>query len=203
MSNFDLKKFLVENKLTTSSRLQENINTPGFDAFADEVEALFPGDDPRQDKLLDVVHRALIDGDLTLPAHGGESYSKQVHDLAQNLGMLDEVESVEEVEAPVEEGEEIVDENENINKYLTLESPEDIVREIESDIRKITFEAKMKKLKEVIEAMDSKLNSLEEDSNLQGFVNTSKLKEMKRTLKKLRSIDEKYGKEYDKKYSKD
>lgn len=88
MSNFDLRKFLVENKLTTASRLKEE-NTPGFDQFADEIEAMFPDDDPRQDELMDAMHRALIDGDLTLPAHGGESYSKQMHDLAEKLGLLD------------------------------------------------------------------------------------------------------------------
>lgn len=88
MNSFDLRKFLTENKLTAASRLQEE-NTPGFDQFADEIEALFPGDDPRQDKLMDAMHQALIDGDLTLPAYGGESYSKQMHDLAEKLGLFD------------------------------------------------------------------------------------------------------------------
>jgi len=89
MNTFDIRKFLTENKLTTVSRLQEE-NTPGFDRFADAVEDIFPLDDPKHDKLLDAVHDALIDGDISGDPNEPSSYYRQAYALAQKLGLVDE-----------------------------------------------------------------------------------------------------------------
>jgi len=94
------------------------------------------------------------------------------------------------------------EEGQDYSKYLNFESAEEVIKEIESEVSKTTMEAKMSKIKEVIAALEAKANSLEEDSNLKGFVNTGRLKEMRRMTKKLRMTEEKYIKEYEKKFSK-
>jgi len=130
MDNFNLKKFLVENKLTASSR-------------------------------------RLIEQ--------SDDFEEEVH-------------------------EEEVQEGESVSKYLSLEGADAIMKELEKDSSKAYMEAKMSKLKEVIETLESKCKSLEESDDA-AFISSSKLKEMKNTSKKLRKYEEKMVKEYDKKYA--
>lgn len=128
------------------------------------------------------------------------SQLKEVDEPASEnfMDAVDEVEIEEEEVIEPSEGE-----TSDISKYLSFESAEDIIKEIETDISRTTFEAKLSKMKEVITAIDEKVNSLEEDTSLSGFVNTGKIKEMKRMVKKLRGMEEKYSKEYSKKYGKE
>lgn len=95
------------------------------------------------------------------------------------------------------QGDETVSE---VSKYLNLESADDIISEVEKELQKETMERKMSKLKEIISAIDEKANSLEEDANVKEFVNPSKIKEMRRTTKKLRLMHERLTKEYAKKF---
>lgn len=88
-----------------------------------------------------------------------------------------------------------------VSKYLNMESAEDILTEIEKELQKESMERKLNKLKEVISAIDEKANSLEEDANVKEFVNPSKIKEMRRTTKKLRLMQERLTKEYAKKFA--
>lgn len=104
----------------------------------------------------------------------------------------------EEMQAPV--AEEPTAEGSDVTRYLNLESADDVVKEIESEVARVTMEAKIAKIKEVIEAIETKANGLEEDANLEGFVNPARIKEMRRMTKKLRMMQERYTKEYDKKY---
>lgn len=134
--NFDLKKFLVENKLTSTSKLNEE----DYDVPMDETQ---------------------------------EMNTEQP---------IDEVESSD------------------VSKYLAMESADDIISEIDKEVVKTTMEAKMKKIKEIIEAIDQKVNSLEEDSNVKDYVNPSKIKEMRTMSKKLRMTEDRYMKEYNKKF---
>jgi hypothetical protein len=90
----------------------------------------------------------------------------------------------------------------DVYRYLNLESAEAVIKEIESEVARVSLETKINKIKEAIEALDGKANGLEEDSNLQGFVNPARLKEMRRMTKKLRIMQERYAKEYDKKFNK-
>ena len=124
MSNFDIRKFLVENKLTTASRLQEK-NTPGFDRFADAVEDIFPVDDPRHDKLLNAVHDALIDGDIYGDPNEPGSYYRQAYALAQKLGLVEEDGNVDEMISP--EAEERMLGMVNIEAYNNLIRSSEVV----------------------------------------------------------------------------
>jgi len=154
MNNFDIKKFLIENKLTALSRTN---------SVDEDIDNLFTEETHYDDS---VFLNDSIDG--------------------QNVPDMDEVN-----DANISE----------VNKYLNMESAEDIISEIEKDISKTTMEAKLQKIKEVIEAIDEKVNSLEEDSNVKDYVSPVKLKEMRRTNKQLRKMQDRYLKEYDKKFN--
>lgn len=104
----------------------------------------------------------------------------------------------EEMQAPI--AEEPAAEGVDVSRYLNLESADDVVKEIESEVSRVTMEAKIAKIKEVIEAIETKANGLEEDANLEGFVNPARIKEMRRMTKKLRMMQERYTKEYERKY---
>ena len=91
------------------------------------------------------------------------------------------------------------DEGMNVSKYLSMEGAEAIVKELEKDSAKAYMEAKLNTLKEVISTLEGKCNSLEESEDA-AFISQSKLKEMKTTVKKLRKMEEKMIKEYEKKY---
>lgn len=153
-NNFNIKKFLVENKLTSLSKLNTSGDT--YRLFTEEAHY----DD--SEYLSDNINSAQPDA---MPA--------------ENTDIVSEVE-----------------------KYLNLESADDIISEIERDVTKTTMEAKLQKIKEVIQAIDEKANSLEEDSSVKDYVNPSKIREMRRTTKKLRSMQDRLVKEYDKKFAK-
>lgn len=89
-----------------------------------------------------------------------------------------------------------------VSRYLSMESADQIISEIEKEVSKTVTEVKMQKLKEIIEAIDQKVSSLEEDSNVKDYVNPSKIKEMRATSKKLRMMQEKMEKDYTNKYMK-
>lgn len=154
MNNFDIKKFLIENKLTTLSRTNQ-IHRDTDDLFSEETHY-----------------------------NNSESINDSIN--TQEVSAADEVNNVSISE---------------VGKYLNMESAEDIISEIEKDISKTTMEAKLQKIKEVIEAIDEKVNSLEEDSNVKDYISPVKLKEMRRTNKQLRKMQDRYLKEYDKKFN--
>lgn len=154
MNNFDIKKFLIENKLTTLSRTNQ-IDRDTDDLFSEETHY-----------------------------DNSESVNDSIN--TQEVSAADEVNNVSISE---------------VGKYLNMESAEDIISEIEKDISKTTMEAKLQKIKEVIEAIDEKVNSLEEDSNVKDYISPVKLKEMRRTNKQLRKMQDRYLKEYDKKFN--
>jgi len=158
MDNFNLKKFLVENKLTSNSKLlKEEDHEDDYDP--DYEAELATGGDSKYDGYLSA-------------------------DMGGNPDMYEEE----------------VQEGESVSKYLSLEGAEAIMKELEKDSSKAYMEAKMSKLKEVIETLESKCKSLEESDDA-AFISSSKLKEMKNTSKKLRKYEEKMVKEYDKKYA--
>lgn len=152
MNNFDIKKFLVENKLTSNSKVVNSTKN---------TKRLFKEEFHEEEDTFDF----------------GENIDTE-EDFAEDDTVQNEV-----------------------SKFLNMESADDIVSEIEKDINKTTMEAKLQKIKEVIQAIDEKANSLEEDANVKEYVNPSKIREMRRTTKKLRSMQDKLTKEYNKKFS--
>lgn len=77
------------------------------------------------------------------------------------------------------------------------ESIEDRIREIEKKGSVAALEAKMNALDEEIEARESKLNMISENSDFEEFVNTDKVKEIQREIKELTQAKERYGKQYE------
>lgn len=166
MDNFNLRNFLIENKLTTKSRLlNEN--------YSEEEELvgldLEDGPDPED-----------MYGDVTVSHGERKPYRSMMEEEDQELT-------------------DSADEGMNVSKYLSMEGAEAIVKELEKDSAKAYMEAKLNTLKEVISTLEGKCNSLEESEDA-AFISQSKLKEMKTTVKKLRKMEEKMIKEYEKKY---
>ena len=84
-TNFDLKKFLSENK-------QANVvkeNTQGFDALMDAVDDYIDSSHPRYVELQDAVQDALDNGDIdTLEfSHSLSAPSREVEFIAKQLGI--------------------------------------------------------------------------------------------------------------------
>ena len=198
--SFDLKKFLTENKLTKAS-IKEEVNFYTMDQVVNMADRAGNIVLDAKDALHDLavaygeripsgkVQQVLSDYDLELV---------DVLDTSTFEGS--EVSENEEMQAPV--AEEPAAEGVDVSRYLNLESAEAVIKEIESEVARVSLETKINKIKEAIEALDGKANGLEEDSNLQGFVNPARLKEMRRMTKKLRIMQERYAKEYDKKFNK-
>jgi hypothetical protein len=156
MDTFNLKNFLIENKLTANSKLIKE------QEYTEEEDYINPGNSPEQS--------------------------------------TDREEYLDKFEEPKLE-EESTETSADISKYLSMEGAEAIMKELEKDSSKSYMEAKMHKLKEVINTIEAKCTSLEEAEDLQGYVSASKLKEMKTTVKKLRGVQDKMVKEYEKKYA--
>lgn len=238
MNNFDLKKFLTENKLTQTSKAIVEVSDPGFDQFMDAVDDLYM-DHPRYEELQNAVEDALNSGQIDSRPYEPGSYTKQVVQIAKEMGIKDSDQYDSPTDMPGFEGtrdalnnlglkeyqhledlnqpnpakgmegrhsmeEEVMDDtghnNEGVSRYLSLESAEEVIKELEKDVNKATMEAKLSKMKEVIEAIEAKADSLEEDAGLKGFISPKKLSEMRKMTKKLRVMQERYVKEYDKKF---
>lgn len=197
MDNFDLKKFLVENKLTASSRrLIEQSDDFEEEEYDEEHEAeLRRGGDSKYDGYVS----ADMGGDPDM--YEEEKVHEEEDDYVNPGNTPDQAKDREEyIEKFGEKSPGEVQEGESVSKYLSLEGAEAIMKELEKDSSKAYMEAKMSKLKEVIETLEGKCKSLEESDDA-AFISSSKLKEMKSTAKKLRKYEEKMVKEYDKKYA--
>jgi len=202
-TSFNLKKFLTENKLTKTS-IREEASFYTMDEVVDMAnragEIVLDAKDALNDLAVaygykiphNAVHQVLDEYDLTIEdvLYGGESSSYE-----EDMDMFNEEMEMPVVDEPAAEGA-------DVSRYLNLESAEAVIKEIESEIARVSLETKINKIKEAIEALDGKANGLEEDSNLEGFVNPARLKEMRRMTKKLRIMQERYAKEYDKKFNK-
>jgi len=194
---FDLRKFLTENKLTKVSKLvSENLEIAGqesaniseeeYDTQRDyELEKQYGNDPYSRDKDQDWRNKFNRSSDRTYKADSTLNTPEEEIEEENDLVLQPDVD----------------DKGPDVSRYLSFGTADDVIREIESEVAKTTMEAKMAKIKEVIEALDNKANSLEEDANLKGFVNTGKLKEMRRMSKKLRVMEEKYQREFESKFS--
>jgi hypothetical protein len=205
--SFDLKKFLTENKLTNTSRItleisekatinEIEINGRRVDLNTAEVDGIEPSDYPDFSNAY-IGYIEFEDGtplnseelDMLMDKHYGLA-SELVHDRQ----LYTEISNPIVDESPAETS--------DVSKYINLGSAEEVIKEIESEVSRVTLEAKISKIKEVIEAIENKANGLEEDTNLQGFVNPSRIREMRRMSKKLRIMQERYSKDFDKKFNK-
>ena len=97
-------------------------------------------------------------------------------------------------QAPVSE-EEMVKEK-ALPKYENIEK---LMQEIEHGTNEAAYKHKMAKMKEVAEMLEARVSSLEEGDGAE-FVDTKKVKQMKKDIMTLRKQAEKLEKEYDKKF---
>lgn len=222
MDNFNLRKFLIENKLTTKSKLltiSESYTTAQIIDLARKAGEIIPdakyaiqhlavayGDNVPEEALNDVLANYDIEleelqdfsepdaedlyGDVTVSHGERKPYRGTMYETEETEDNLINSENEEE---------EMPSEGMDVSKYLSMEGAEAIVSELEKDSAKAYMEAKLKTLKEVINTLEGKCNSLEESEDA-AFISQSKLKEMKATVKKLRKMEEKMVKEYEKKY---
>ena len=95
----------------------------------------------------------------------------------------------------IEEGEEMVAEK-PLPKYENIEK---LMQEIEHGTNEAAYKHKMNKMKEVAEMLETRVAALEEGEGAE-FIDTKKVKQMKKDIMTLRKQAEKLEKEYDKKF---
>jgi hypothetical protein len=87
-NSFDLRKFLVENKLTGNSKLlKENIYD--FDKLMKAVDDYLPKDHPNYEDLQDEVEQALNNGEIDTSefSHSPGAPAQAVASIASRLGI--------------------------------------------------------------------------------------------------------------------
>lgn len=95
-----------------------------------------------------------------------------------------------------------VHEGDQVEAQLTkYKSVDEMIKEIDADTDKVAMKHKMDKVKGMYEALESKLQTLEEGEH-SDYLAPGKLREMKKNIKDLRRVYERMDKEYTKKYLK-
>jgi len=176
MNNFDLTKFLVENKLTTATRL---------------------ADKQKEASLMEGYHSAALDRtadrlDYSKPKEKGfEDYEESEDEMILEPDAEDLPGDVTRThgEAPVAE---------DFSKYSSVE---ELMKEIENSTNEAAHKHKMERVKAAYESLEAKATSLEEGEHAE-YMATGKIKEMKVSAKKLRKMYESLSKIYEKKYAK-
>lgn len=128
MNNFDLKKFLVENKLTIASR---DIN--------ENEEVTVTGEEPTRNEA---------------------------------------------------------------SKYLKHESAQAILSELDNELALAELEIKKEQIQKIIQEIESKISTLEEDAGMQGFVDKAAINEKRKVVKELNREYEKVNKLSEKMHAK-
>ena len=234
-NNFDLRKFLSENKTTKTSNLSEGNTDPKLvdltklDFNSIEVDGVDPNDAPDYaDAYVDYAEykdgTPLTDEEI--------DYLNDYHSaIAQEhlSGVYEEVseeiqeEKVEEVKeetvnesreayltklvenalgidtTPVAEeaNEEMVEEN-PLPKYKNID---ELMKNIEYGTNEAAHKYKMNRMKEIADALEAKVTSLEEGENAE-HIDQKAVKAMKKDIMTLRKGVEKLEKEYEKKFAK-
>ena len=231
-NNYDLRKFLTENRLTKTARV-----------IKEEKEALKQFNKVRQDfyenveEVVENIHPLIFDIDYydneIIPNLLNKGYieDEEADDLytlvrtykqAVNKNSIDEevVRKVKEepvnesrekyltrmvenalgiTPAPVAEeaNEEMVEEN-PLPKYKNID---ELMKNIEYGTNEAAHKYKMNRMKEIADALEAKVTSLEEGENAE-HIDQKAVKAMKKDIMTLRKGVEKLEKEYEKKFAK-
>jgi len=205
MDNFNIRKFLTENKLTSVSMLAEDQDTTNIegltnqlllekllqcakDIYQDHQDSgeMFYAEDVAQ-YLCGEIEKALAPMDIDA-SHLGENTEEEV----------DEGEIMPEVEVSTEVSDEV---KEYVQEALKGTTAEEVAKIIERTCSKGAMEMQLEVISEIIAAYESKINSLEEDTSLAGIIDNRKMNEMKKIVK---GLHKEYGncqKTYERKYS--
>lgn len=208
MDNFNIRKFLTENKLTAVSMLAEDQDTKdriegltsqpllekflqcAKDIYQDHQDSgeMFYAEDVAQ-YLCGEIEKALAPMDIDA-SHLGENTETEEE--------VDEGEIMPEVEVSTEVSDEV---KEYVQEALKGTTAEEVAKIIERTCNKGAMEMQLEVISEIIAAYESKINSLEEDTSLAGIIDNRKMNEMKKIVK---GLHKEYGncqKTYERKYS--
>jgi len=226
--NFNLRAFLTENKLTKNAQLLKEGSDYGYEAAMDAVDVMFEPGTPENEQLTAAVEKAFHENSVDTSNFGHEAgaVEKEVEVIAREIGLYEGEEKMEEEvaeevlsereqklvaivenalgimpqtvaeEVPMSEDEMV--QEKPLPKY---ESIDQLMQEIEHGTNEAAYKHKMSKMKEVAEMLEAKVGSLEEGEGAD-FVDTKKVKQMKKDIMTLRKQAEKLEKEYDKKFNK-
>jgi hypothetical protein len=98
-NNFNLRKFLVENKLTVGSKQIKEGSDYGYERTMNAVDDMFEPGTPEHDKLTDAVEDAFHKGDIDYSeySHSPSAPYQQVAAIAREIG-LDEAKKEDSME---------------------------------------------------------------------------------------------------------
>ena len=130
----------------------------------------------------------LVENKLTRLGRLSEGYMGTEYESSEDMAVDMAKKGMYEEESEVEED------------YSKYESVEDLMKEIETSTNEAAMTHKMDRVKKAYESLESKATSLEEGEHA-SYIAPTKIKEMKRSAKKLRMMHEKLMKDYDKKYA--
>lgn len=229
MNNFDLRKFLAEQKQVVN--MEETLEeVESVEEVAEETveETVTEGADMREGmyEFLQQVqgipsdhedsHQALMDcledfyGKLKAHFEADEKAMDQeaddIHPGHHNDTVYEgeEAEVEEDMIPEVEVSEEATDEvKEYVQAALQGKDANEVAKIIERHCSRSAMEMQIEVLSEIIEAYESKINNLEEDTSLAGLIDGGKMKEMKNIVKGLHKEMASCQKVYEKKYSKE
>lgn len=228
--NFNLRSFLSENKLTKNAQLLKEGSDYGYEAVIDAIADHFEEGTPEYDQVLAAVENAFHNNEVdTLDfSHDPSAPGKVVLNIAAGLGLDEakEEEAMEEEvvlestltakeqalvemvqnalgiapqavaeEAPMAE-DEMVQEN-PLPKYKNID---ELMSSIEHGTNEAAHKYKMERMKEVAEALEAKVSSLEEGENAE-HIDQKAVKQMRKDILALRKAEEKLRKEFDKKFA--
>jgi len=227
MNNFDLRKFLAEQKQIVN--MEETLEeVESVEEVAEEAveETVTEGADLREGmyEFLQQVqgipsdhedsHQALMDcledfyGKLKAHFEADEAETDQeaddIHPGHQNDTVYEGEEVEEEMIPEVEVSEEASEEvKEYVKAALAGKNANEVAKIIERQCSRGALEMQMEVLGEIIEAYENKINNLEEDTSLAGLIDGGKMKEMKTIVKGLHKEMASCNKMYEKKYAKE
>ena len=205
MDNFNIRKFLTENKLTSVSMLAEDQDNK------DRIEGLTS--QPLLEKFLqcakDIYQDHQDSGEMFYAEDVAQYLCGEIEkalapmdvdasDLMEVSDEVDEGEMMPEVEVSTEVSDEV---KEYVQEALKGTTAEEGAKIIERTCSKGAMEMQLEVISEIIAAYESKINSLEEDTSLAGIIDNRKMNEMKKIVK---GLHKEYGncqKTYERKYS--
>ena len=226
MNNFDLRKFLAEQKQIVSmdETLEEveSVEEVAEEAMEETVEEGVDMQECMYEFLQQVqsipsdhedAHAELMNalGDFygKLKAHFDadnaemDQEADDIHPGHQNDTVYEGEEVEEEMIPEVEVSEEASEEvKEYVQAALAGKDANEVAKIIEAHCNRGAMEMQMEVLSEIIEAYESKINTLEEDTSLAGLIDGGKMKEMKNIVKGLHKEMASCKKVYEKKYAK-
>jgi len=252
MNNFDIKKFLVENKLTTISReasiptSQPNIHTIvafvhptlGTEMFllakdkSGQVYYIDPDQSDVYNKIgeggIPALHAVIgwgvknelwkisEEGEPVVTSRGGTAliYNEYEVNLDKEIeaeidnkygiqwnGIM-EIKSISENDLSTQQIASNEGSNSNMDKYLKIETAQAILSELDSEMALAELEIKKEQIQRIVQEIESKISTLEEDAGMKGFVDKAAINEKRRVVKELNRAYEQVNKLAEKMHAK-